>query len=133
MDSFTPRELREIAYDWDLWARPSQVAPTGDWLTWLVMAGRGFGKNRLAAEWLRQRVNSEDAKRIAIVGRTPADVRDVMIEGESGILAVFPPDERPMYEPSKRRVTFHTGAVGTVYSSENPEAATRPSARYSDC
>ena len=124
--SLTDRELAELAYSWELWARPSQLAPPGDWLTWLVMAGRGFGKNRLAAEWLRRRVDNGEARRIAIVGRTPADVRDVMVEGESGILAVFPPGKRPLYEPSKRRVTFHTGAIGTVYSSENPEQLRGP-------
>ena len=124
--SLTTQEQQALAYQWRLWARPSQLAPPGEWLTWLILAGRGFGKTRTAAEWVRQRVESGEAQRIALVGRTPADVRDVMVEGESGILAVFPPEQRPIYEPSKRRLTFHNGAIATVFSSENPEQLRGP-------
>ena len=109
-----------LRYAWDLYARESQRPPAGDWITWLYMAGRGAGKTRTASEWCRQRVN-DGAQRLALVGRTPADVRDVMIEGDSGLLNVFPPHERPKYEPSIRRIVFHTGAVGHVYSSEQPD------------
>ena len=109
-----------LRYTWGLFARESQKPPPGDWITWLYMAGRGAGKTRTASEWMRQRVN-DGAQRIALVGRTPADVRDVMIEGDSGLLNVFPPHERPKYEPSIRRIVFHTGAVGHVYSSEQPD------------
>ena len=84
------------------------------------MAGRGAGKTRTASEWIRQRVY-DGARRVALVGRTPADVRDVMIEGDSGLLNVFPPHERPSYEPSNRRIVFHSGGVGHVYSSEQPD------------
>ena len=124
--TLTVQEQQALAYQWRLWARPSQLAPPGDWLTWLIMAGRGFGKTRTGAEWIRQRVESGEAKRIALVGRTPRDARDTMIEGESGILAVFPPDRRPDYEPSKRRITFHTGAVAAVFSSETPDELRGP-------
>ena len=127
LTSLTATEMAALAYDWDLWARPSQQEPPGDWLTWLVLTGRGFGKTKLAAEWIRKQVESHRAHRIALVGRTPADVRDVMIEGESGILSVFPPHQRPTYEPSKRRITFHTGAIATVFSSENPDQLRGPS------
>ena len=72
-----------LRYAWDLFARGSQKPPPGDWVTWLYMAGRGAGKTRTASEWIRQRVY-DGAQRIALVGRTPADVRDVMIEGDSG-------------------------------------------------
>ena len=109
-----------LRYAWDLFARESQKPPPGNWITWLYMAGRGAGKTRTASEWIRQRVY-DGAQRIALVGRTPADVRDVMIEGDSGLLNVFPPHERPKYEPSIRRIVFHTGAVGHVYSSEQPD------------
>ena len=116
-----PKERRAmLRYAWDLFARESQKPPPGDWITWLYMAGRGAGKTRTASEWIRQRVY-EGAQRIALVGRTPADVRDVMIEGDSGLLSVFPPHERPKHEPSIRRIAFHTGAVGHVYSSEQPD------------
>ena len=72
-------------------ARPSQRPPAGDWRTWLVLAGRGFGKTRCAAEWVRHRVETGRSRRIALVGATAADVRDVMVEGPSGLLAVCPP------------------------------------------
>ena len=127
LTSLTPAEMAALAYDWDLWARPSQQEPPGDWLTWLVLTGRGFGKTKLAAEWIRKQVESHRTRRIALVGRTPADARDVMIEGESGIISVFPASQRPTYEPSKRRITFHTGAVATVFSSENPDQLRGPS------
>ena len=109
-----------LRYAWDLFSRESQRPPPGDWITWLYMAGRGAGKTRTASEWIRKRVN-EGAERIALVGRTPADVRDVMIEGDSGLLNVFPSHERPKYEPSNRRIVFETGAVGHVYSSEQAD------------
>ena len=114
-----------LRYAWDLYARQSQRPPPGDWITWLYMAGRGAGKTRTASEWIRQRING-GSQRIALVGRTPADVRDVMIEGDSGLLNVFPPHERPSYEPSNRRIVFHTGAIGHIYSSENPDQLRGP-------
>ena len=125
--AFSERELSTLRHDWDQWARPSQLPPPGDWITWLYLAGRGTGKTRTAAEWVRDRVDSNQGHLIALVGRTPADARDVMIEGESGLLNVYPPDKRPVYEPSKRRVTFHNGATATVYSSENPDQLRGPS------
>ena len=76
-----------LRFDWGFRARPEQLAPPGDWRTWLVLAGRGFGKSRTGAEWVRAMVAKGAARRIALVGRTAADVRDVMVEGESGLLA----------------------------------------------
>ena len=126
--SLTPEALAALSeqqramlrYAWDLFARESQKPPPGDWITWLYMAGRGAGKTRTASEWIRQRVY-DGAQRIALVGRTPADVRDVMIEGDSGLLNVFPSHERPSHQPSNRRIVFHTGGVGHVYSSEQAD------------
>lgn len=117
-----------LAHHWPFWARPKQRAPGGSWRFWLLMAGRGYGKTRCAAEWVRERVEAEidPAMRIALVGRTAADVRDVMIEGRSGILSVFPADRRPEYEPSKRRITFHTGAVATAYTADEPDLLRGP-------
>ena len=125
LDALTDAELEAMWYDWQMWARPNQLPPDGDWLTWVIMTGRGWGKTRTGAEWVRDRVN-EGARRIALVGRTPADARDVMVEGESGLLSVFPREQAPSYEPSKRRITFHTGAVATLYSSENPDQLRGP-------
>ncbi len=111
---------------WPLWARDSQIAPPGDWSVWLLMAGRGFGKTRTGAEWVRSRVESGTAKRIALVARTPADVRDVMIEGDSGLLSVCPPSNRPKYEPTKRRLTWPNGAFALAFSSHEPDQLRGP-------
>ena len=126
LEALSEPEKAALRYIWRLQARENQIAPPGDWLTWLVLTGRGWGKTRVMSEWIRGRIESGEARRIALVGRTPADARDVMVEGESGLLSVFPPDQRPDYEPSKRRITFHTGAVATVYSSENPDQLRGP-------
>lgn len=115
-----------LDYWWELHARPEQLAPEGDWRTWLVLAGRGFGKTRCGAEWVRHRVEKCGARRVALVAPTAADARDVMVEGESGILAVCPPWNRPVYEPSKRRLTWPNGAIATTYSAEEPERLRGP-------
>jgi len=103
-----------------VWARDEQLAPVGEWFTWLVLAGRGFGKTRTGAEWVLERVRN-GARRIALVAPTAADARDTMVEGEAGILARARPDERPLYEPSKRRLTWpKTGAIATCFAAEKP-------------
>ena len=116
-----------MLYDWPtLWARPEQIEPSGDWLYWMVKAGRGFGKTRSGAEWVRANVEAGKAKRIALVARTAADIRDVVVEGPSGILVVSPPWFRPEYEPSKRRLTWPNGAVATTYTAERPDQLRGP-------
>lgn len=124
-DLTTP-ELRALEHDWRFWARPNQVAPAGDWTSWLVMAGRGFGKTRTGAETVREEQEAGRAGRLALVAPTAADARDVMVEGESGILAISPPWNRPVYEPSKRRVTWPNGAIATLYSADEPERLRGP-------
>ena len=90
-----------LRYLWPAWARPDQLAPPGDWVTWLIMTGRGWGKNRTAGEWIRQGVYG-GVRLIALVGREPSMVRNQMIEHpESGLLRLFPAHERPHYEPSQ--------------------------------
>jgi phage terminase large subunit-like protein len=91
-----------------------------------VQAGRGFGKTRLGAEWILEQVREGKAKRIALIAPTAADTRDVMVEGESGILSVARDGERPLYEPSKRRLTWPNGAVATTYSADEPERLRGP-------
>ena len=113
------------ARTWRDVARAEQVAPAGDWSTWLYMAGRGSGKTRAGAEWVHEQI-AAGCKRIALVGATAADVRDVMIEGESGILATARSGARPVYEPSRRRVTWPNGAIATTYSAEEPERLCGP-------
>jgi phage terminase large subunit-like protein len=83
------------------------------------------GKTRTGCEWIRKRVY-EGAKRIALIAPTAGDVRDVLVEGESGIMNIFPPKEKPIYEPSKRRITFHTGAIATTFSADQPERLRGP-------
>lgn len=124
--SLSPSDAYELMYRWRLWARPEQIAAGGDWLVWLISAGRGWGKTRSGAEWVTEQVWDHGAKRIALVGRTSADARDVMIEGESGILNIGHPDRRPRYEPSKRRLTWANGATATTYSAEEPRVLRGP-------
>jgi hypothetical protein len=107
-------------------ARPNQCPPAGDWRTWMLLAGRGFGKTRTGAEWVRWMAEERLADRMALVAPTAADVRDVMVEGESGILAISPPWFRPTYEPSKRRLTWPNGVIATTYSAEEPNRLRGP-------
>lgn len=118
--------LASLLYEWRFWARPAQVAPEGDWRIWLLLSGRGFGKTRAGAEWVREQVERHGRRRIALVGRTAADVRDVMVEGESGVLAVCPPWNRPEYIPSKRRLEWPNGAIATMYSADQPDLLRGP-------
>lgn len=114
-------------YDWrGRWARPDQLPPDGDWRVWLLLAGRGYGKTRTGAEWAREQVEHHGRRRLALVAPTAADARDVMVEGESGILAIAPPWNRPLYEPSKRRLTWPNGAVATTYSADEPDRLRGP-------
>ena len=112
--------------EWTLKARPEQLPPAGEWLVWLLMAGRGFGKTRTGAETTRVMVESGAARRIALIAPTTADVRKVMVEGPSGLLAVSPPWNRPTYEPSNREVRWPNGAVAITYSAEEPERLRGP-------
>lgn len=109
-------QAREFAHHWRLWARRDQLAPPGDWRKWLILAGRGFGKTRAGAEWVREVAAADPAARIALVGASLGEVRAVMVEGESGLLEVCPPRSRPLFEPSLRRLTWPNGAQATLYS-----------------
>jgi phage terminase large subunit-like protein len=113
-------------YEWWFHARQNQLPPPGDWRTWLILAGRGFGKTRTGAEWVRSEVEAARRGRLALIGATAADVRDVMVEGESGIMATARPTFRPVYEPSKRRVTWPNGAIATTYSADEPDRLRGP-------
>lgn len=123
----TEQECEALLWDWRGFnARSNQIAPAGDWDIWMAMAGRGFGKTRLGAEWVREEVMAGRARRIALVAETSADGRDVMVEGASGILNVHPPHERPHYEPSKRRLTWPNGATATVFNAVEPDQLRGP-------
>ena len=124
--SLAPRDQSRLLKHWPFWARPNQMAPAGDWTHWLVLAGRGFGKTRTGAEWVRAAVEQSKARRIALVAPTAADAREVMIEGESGLLSIARDGFLPVYEPSKRRVTWPNGAIATSYSADEPERLRGP-------
>jgi phage terminase large subunit-like protein len=124
LKELSANEAAEILEDWRFWARPDQIAPEGNWRVWLIMAGRGFGKTRCGAEWVHEQIR-QGRERIALVGETKADVRDVMVEGESGILATAGRN-RPLYEPSKRRLTWPNGAIGVCYSGDEPDQLRGP-------
>lgn len=129
LTTLSNEELASLRYAWPFWARPDQIAPEGDWRTWLILAGRGWGKSRTGSEWVRQKALS-DVCRIALVGLTAADARDVMVEGESGILASHPDMERPLYEPSKRRLTWPNGSIATCYNASEPDQLRGPQHHY---
>jgi len=106
--------------EWERIARPEQLPPDGNWRIWCVLAGRGFGKTRLGAEWVNRRVRRGEAKNLVIAGPTAADVRDVMIEGPAGILNCAS-TQRPRYESSKRRLVWPNGAWAITVSADEPE------------
>lgn len=134
--NLTDEEAANILYDWEFWARDNQLMPMQNprpWNTWMILAGRGFGKTRIGAQAVLDVVNSKTAKRIALLAPTAADCRDVIVEGESGILANAPPWNKPVYEPSKRRLTWPNGAIATTYSAEEPEALRGPQHDFAWC
>ena len=122
-----PRDVAErLIHTWEWWARPDQLPPSTDWFTWLLLGGRGNGKTRTINEWLLQRVRAGTARRIALIAKTPADIRDTVIEGESGLVTIAHPSERPLYEPSKRRLTWPNGAVALAFSAYEPDQLRGP-------
>jgi predicted phage terminase large subunit-like protein len=120
-------EAVELYYDWQTWARPNQFIPPGDlWTIWLILAGRGWGKTRCGAEFVRYHVENGLAGRVALIAEDAGDARDVMIEGESGILAISHPKCKPVFVPSKRRIEWPNGAIATIYSDNDPETLRGP-------
>lgn len=124
-EMLTTEQRMQLLFLWRAWARPEQIAPGWDWFSWMYLAGRGSGKTRSGAEWVRQQVES-GVKRMALIAATAADYRDTMIEGESGILAISPPWFYPTWEPSKRRVTWPNGAKAYCFSAEKPDRLRGP-------
>ena len=124
--------LMALPWLFEFWALPHQIAPDGAWKTWVIMGGRGAGKTRAGAEWVRAQVEGSRpldegrARRVALVGETVDQVREVMIFGDSGILAVTPPDRKPVWEATRKRLVWPNGAVGEVYSAHSPESLRGP-------
>ena len=119
-------ESARLRHNWDLHARESQLPPEGDWDTWLILAGRGFGKTRAGAEWVRAQVETRQADRIALVARSLPEALSIMVHGESGIINISPPWDKPTYEPSKRKLTWPSGAHALVFSSHEPDQLRGP-------
>lgn len=123
---YTPEQLASLQHDWSFWGRPEQQEPRVLWSTWYIETGRGFGKTRTAAETTHKKVNAGHVRHGALVHRTAGDVREVMVEGETGIMATAKPGKLPKYEPSKRRITWPNGAILTTYSAEEPDQLRGP-------
>lgn len=122
-----PAELcAQALYTWAIWARDDQLPPAGAWRVWLLRSGRGAGKTRTGAEWVRAGIEAGSYRRLALVGRTWADVREVMVEGQSGLLAVSAPWFAPDYQPSRHLLRWPNGAIAKLYSAEEPDLLRGP-------
>lgn len=133
LGDLSDEEIDGLRWDWKFWARPNQLPPEHDrWRTWLYLAGRGSGKTRSGAEWIRSIVCGRTPmaagaySRIALIGETRQDVREVMIEGVSGIMAVHPPGFRPLYNPSKGKLVWPNGAVAHCFNGTEPDQLRGP-------
>jgi phage terminase large subunit-like protein len=126
-------EKNGFDYIWDYVARPQQLPPPGDWRIWLIMAGRGFGKTRAGAEWVRMIAESHPDARIALVSSSLAEARAVMVEGESGLMAICCPGHKPHYEPSLHRIRFRSGAQAQLFSAAEPESLRGPQHSHAWC
>jgi phage terminase large subunit-like protein len=136
-----PKKAAELQHDWGFWARPEQLEPDGDWNTWVALAGRGWGKTRAGAEWVRHRIRSGD-KIVHCVAPTKGDVRRVMVEGDSGLLNVcWEGDETyrgkhigyPVWSPTNNSLTWENGAKAVFFSAEDPERLRGPQAYSAWC
>ena len=132
LESLGEDALHALPFLFEFWAMPHQVPPDGDWRSWVIMGGRGAGKTRAGAEWVRGLVEGDGPRdpgrvsRVALVGETVDQVREVMIHGESGIIACCPPDRRPTYNASRKRLEWPNGAIAHVHTAFSPEGLRGP-------
>jgi phage terminase large subunit-like protein len=132
LTSLSQNAFLSLPWLFEFWALPHQLPPRGAWKTWVIMGGRGAGKTRAGAEWVRAQVEGPgpgdpgSAKRVALVGETVDQVRDVMVLGDSGIIACSPPDRKPEWQASKHQLVWPNGAVAQVFSAHEPEAMRGP-------
>lgn len=136
-----PKKVEELKHTWSFWARDEQLEPEGDWNTWFVNAGRGFGKTRAGVEWVREQVK-RGAKRIAAVAATNSDIERVMVKGESGFLNVCWKGDKtykggkmgyPEWSPTKRTLSWENGAQVQFFSAEEPERLRGPQFELAWC
>lgn len=133
INSLDQEERNEWRFHWQIQARETQLAPLGDWRSWLILAGRGFGKTRAGAEWVRMIAENNCEARIALISSSLTEARSVMIEGESGLLACCPPERQPVFEASLRRVRFPNGAQAQLFSAAEPESLRGPQFSHAWC
>ncbi len=126
----SPEQFNFLPFIWEAWARPEQLPPEGDWLTWLLLAGRGFGKSRTGAEWVRAQAQALPGSHGALVAPTAADARDVMVKT---LLACTPTQDGLAYEPSKRALVWANGSTATLYSAEEPDRLRGPQHHWAWC
>ncbi|MDM7970938.1 MAG: terminase family protein [Paracoccaceae bacterium] len=132
LDDLTEGELLALPFMFDFWAMPHQLPPEGTWRSWVIMGGRGAGKTRAGAEWVRAQVEGSRpndhgrCRRIALVGETLDQVREVMVFGDSGILACSPPDRRPEWHATRRMLIWPNGATAQAFSAHDPESLRGP-------
>ncbi|MCI2398642.1 phage tail protein [Aliiroseovarius subalbicans] len=132
LNSLSDGALSALPYLFEFWALPHQLPPEGNWRTWVIMGGRGAGKTRAGSEWVRAEVEGAGpldpgrSARVALVGETFDQVREVMVFGDSGILACSPPDRRPVWEAGRKRLLWPNGAIAQVFSAHEPEALRGP-------
>ena len=112
-------EAEKLYHDWSLWARPDQRLPDGDWVYWLILAGRGAGKTRTGAETVR--IWARDHAYVNLIGATRQDAREIMVTGESGVLAICPAAERPVFARAADRLEWPNGAISQIFSAEEPD------------
>ena len=130
--SLPAREFEALYKEWLLEARGDQKPPEGEWLVWLMLGGRGAGKTRAGAQWVRGMAlglppfADRPVGRIALVGETFADVREVMIEGVSGLMTLHESFDRPEWQPTRRRLAWKNGTIAQAFSSEDPEGLRGP-------
>ncbi len=134
LKTLTDQEAESLLYDWrGFLAREDQIAPEGDWDIWIALAGRGWGKTRTGAEWIKENVEERGNIRIALIAETAADARDIIVEGDSGILNCYRAEKAPVYEPSKRRITWSNGAVATLFNATEPNQLRGPQFHLAWC
>lgn len=121
ISQLTDEEALDLIYDWSIWARPNQLAPDGDWWIWLLLAGRGFGKTASLIHFAQHKAMTMPGSRGIFSAPTAADVRDILVEGDSGILNAVHPRFRPVYQPSKRRLTWANGTIAILVSADEPD------------
>ena len=132
LDSLSYNALLSLPWLFEHWAHAHQKTPKGDWKTWVIMGGRGAGKTRAGAEWVRAQVEGSKpndpgrCKRVALIAETLDQARDVMVFGESGVIACSPHDRRPVWQATKRQLVWPNGAVAQIFSASDPESLRGP-------